>query len=309
MKGLYFIRRADLNQQPAHPQMDALKLLAKQGNLEIMYQRILKGASVWLTPMQREEDIEFFYVCQGSVCFTGANQRVELHAGDTFHTHGLEQEVVLDILADTDLLYISTMPIFDESANYQTELMQLLRQIDEKDHYTLQHSVNVRNYSIQLWQALPHRQTGSFGDVVLASLFHDVGKVAIPDEILKKPSRCTPEEYEIIKTHPQSTGELLSKRFQGNVVLYAAQHHERLDGSGYPLHLTAKDISFESRVIALADAFDAMTTSRGYNVPKGYEEAALELCSLPMFDREVADALLQIIREGKLISNTPVELE
>lgn len=309
MNGLYLIRRDELSQQPAHPQMDALKLLAKQGRMEIMYQRILRGASVWLTPGQNEEDLEFFYICSGSIHFTSGDWEATLGAGDTFHIHALTSEVVLDIREDTDLLYVSNSPVFDDSANYQSELFALLRRIDEKDHYTLQHSVNVRNYSLQLWKAFPQRQTGTFGDVVLASLFHDVGKIGVPDEILKKPGRCTPEEFEIIKTHAAASGELLAAHFPGKAVAYAREHHERLNGSGYPAHLTAEALSFESRVIALADAFDAMTTSRVYNQPKPYEQAALELCALPeQFDNELAQALLTLVREGRLVTNSPVEL-
>ena len=307
MNGFFFVRHDEMDAQPSHPQLDALKLLAKQGKLEIMYQKMMRGASVWLTPANNDEDIEFFYICSGMIHFVAGEWETTLHAGDCFHTKSLGCEVVLDILEDTDVLYVSTIPVFDSSTNYQTELFNLLRQIDEKDSYTLQHSVNVRNYTLQLWQMMPHRQTGAYGDVVVASLFHDVGKIIIPDSILKKPARFTPEEYEVIKTHAAASGELLSSHFPGKAVEYAAQHHERLDGSGYPGHLTADQLSFESRVIALVDAFDAMTTSRGYNTPKPFDVAALELCSLPhLFDHEIAEKLLELIRSDQLVSTPPV---
>lgn len=309
MKGLYITRKDELNQQPAHPQLDALKLLAKEGNLEIMRQHILRGASVWLTPSQDPKDIEFFYICSGCISFTRGDETVELHTGDSFHTHGLSNEIVLEIKEDSDLLYISTIPVFDENINYQNELFQLLRQIDAKDHYTLQHSVNVRNYSLQLWQMLPERHTCNFGDLVIAALFHDVGKCNIPDDILKKPSRCTPEEYEVMKTHAMETGTLLCGHYPELAVTFATQHHERLDGSGYPNHLTSEQIPFESRVIAIADAFDAMTSSRIYSSPRSFEEAALELCSLPhLYDAELCAVLLKLVRSGKLTENTPVTL-
>lgn len=281
MKGLYFTRRDELNQQPAHPQADALKLLAKQGDLEIMHQQILRGASVWLTPGDSDTAIEFFYICSGSIRFTCRDWNTVLSAGDCFHTRSLEQEVVLDILEDTDLLYVSNTPVFDGSAIYQTELINLLRAIDEKDHYTLQHSVNVRNYSLQLWQKFPQRQTGAYGDMVVSSLFHDVGKCHVPDEVLKKPGHYTPEEYSIMKRHAAASGEILTGHFPDAAAAFARLHHERLDGSGYPEGLRGDQIPFESRVIAVADAFDAMTTSRIYSAPRSMEDAALELCALP----------------------------
>lgn len=308
MKGLYFTRKDELNQQPAHPQSDALKLLAKHGGLEVMHQQILRGASVWLAPMPGQDELEFFHICTGCVRLTHGDWTITLRQGDSFHTHELSDEVVLDILEDTDLLYISTMPVFDDNANYQSELMQLVRQINEKDHYTLQHSVNVRNYTIQLWKQFPQRQTCSFGDLVVAALFHDVGKCTISDDILKKPGRCTPEEYEIMKTHAAASGDLLRGHFPDKSAVIASQHHERLDGSGYPNHLSGDQLCFESRAIALADAFDAMTTTRVYSNPKSFEVAALELCGLPhLYDNELAQALLALVRSGDLVATKPVE--
>lgn len=309
MKGLFFIRTDELKQQPGHPQMDALKLLAKQGKLEIMHQHILRGATVWLTPSSTPDELEFFYIISGTICFSSGDGDVTLHAGDSFHAQNLNEDIVLTITEDTDLLYVSTMPVFDESATYQAELFSLLRQIDAKDHYTLQHSVNVRNYSLQLWRAFPERQTASFGDLVIASLFHDVGKCRIADDILKKPGRFTPEEFDIMKTHAAMSGELLAAHLPGNAVLFAAQHHERLDGSGYPHHITAEHLPFESRVIALADAFDAMTTSRIYSSPRPMVDAAQELCSLPhLYDAEIAAKLLELVRSSQVVSNQPVKL-
>lgn len=309
MKGLYFTRKAEIDQQPAHPQMDALKLLAKQGSLEIMHQHILRGANVWLTPLPSHEDIEFFYICKGSLHYKKGDDVIILQTGDSFHTRGLDGDVVFDILEDTDLLYVSTIPVFDANANYQSELFNLLRQIDEKDHYTLQHSVNVRNYSMQLWSALPQRHTGTYGDMVVASLFHDVGKINIPDSILKKPYRCTDDEFTVMKMHAVYSGELLSEHFPGKAVLYAKQHHERLDGSGYPGHIPGDQLCFESRVIALADTFDAMTSKRVYQNPRSMEDAAAELCTLThLYDEELVYTLKRLVQSGMIAPTKPVQI-
>ena len=92
---------------------------------------------------------------------------------------------------DAELLYISTAPLFGESMDFQLELVHRIRQIDEKDHFTAQHSKNVMHYALALRKQLEQYCTASYGDMVLGSLFHDIGKCVIPDEMLKKPGRVT----------------------------------------------------------------------------------------------------------------------
>jgi HD-GYP domain-containing protein (c-di-GMP phosphodiesterase class II) len=132
--------------------------------------------------------------------------------------------------------------------------------------------------------------------VYYAGLLHDYGKIGVRDDVLLKPAKLTPEEYEHIKEHPQHTYRLLSKmRFPedlADVPLVAASHHERWDGSGYPRGLKGEQIPLGSRIVAIADAYDAITEERGYNEPDTPQMAVDELTLLSgsYFDPEVVEA-------------------
>lgn len=304
MKGLYLNHADSTAGAFQKAGFENLKLLAKCGNLEIMQQRIMRNATAWLVPSDTEDDMEFFYVCSGQVMFLvdGTEQRVS--PGESFYIRGLSAELLLHAEQDTELLYVSTMPVFDDNLGFQMELTKLIEQIDEKDHYTFRHSRNVMRYSVKLREALKDECTMDMEELVIASLFHDVGKCKIPDDILKKQGRLTAEEYEMMKLHSLESARLLATHYGERIVQIAGTHHERLDGSGYPEGLKADQLNFESRLVAVADAFDAMTTNRGYNRVKTFEDAAEELRNLPQqYDRHICDKLLELVRDGTIVGS------
>jgi HD-GYP domain-containing protein (c-di-GMP phosphodiesterase class II) len=141
----------------------------------------------------------------------------------------------------------------------------IIASLELKDPYTRGHSQRVARYSTILAE-----KTGSFTNYELkllnyACLLHDIGKVNIPDSILMKPGRLTEEEFEIIKTHPTvgSNAVIAMEGFE-ECVGVVLSHHERWDGKGYPNGLKGEEIPYSARITAIADAFDAMTTSRSY---------------------------------------------
>jgi putative nucleotidyltransferase with HDIG domain len=138
-------------------------------------------------------------------------------------------------------------------------------------------------------------------DIVVASLFHDIGKCRIPDEILKKKGRFLPEEYEIMKNHARYGAELLSTHYPESITDLVRNHHERLNGTGYPRGLKGDEISFGARILAVADSFDAMTTNRGYNDMRDFKSAAEELVSLPgEYDERIASMLVKLVEAGEI---------
>jgi HD-GYP domain-containing protein (c-di-GMP phosphodiesterase class II) len=149
--------------------------------------------------------------------------------------------------------------------NETPELMSILSDVCVHDTYIFTHSLNVTLYSLAIGieLKLPTRQ---LEDIGLGAIMHDIGKVAIPKEILLKPGKLTNEEFTVIKTHATEGFELL--RNAHNVPLLVAhcafQHHERLDGSGYPRGIREKDIHDYAKIIAVADVFDAVTSNRVY---------------------------------------------
>lgn len=180
------------------------------------------------------------------------------------------------------------------------EIISAIRRIvDAKDIYTRGHSDRVSRYAVLIARKLG-RDRRYCEQVRIAGLFHDVGKLSIPDEILRKDARLTDEEYEVIKTHSRNGADILSHITQFHAILPAVlSHHERYDGTGYPDGLKGEEIPEMARIIAAADAFDAMTSNRRYRQSLNFARAVEELRSGrgTQFDPHIVDVLLQVIQE------------
>jgi len=146
--------------------------------------------------------------------------------------------------------------------------------IELKDPYTRGHSERVAHYARLLAKATGKYNEDELSSFHYACLLHDIGKVNIPDEILMKPGKLTYEEFEVIKTHPVVGVEAV-KKVQGleQSLDVIKSHHERWDGKGYPEQLQGEEISYLARIVSVADAFDAMTSSRSYRSALPVEEA------------------------------------
>jgi putative nucleotidyltransferase with HDIG domain len=135
------------------------------------------------------------------------------------------------------------------------------------------------------------------GRVRLAGLLHDVGKIGVPDAILRKPGPLTPEERAVILRHPELGAQILEHPSLSDVQAWVGAHHERPDGQGYPLGLSGEAVPFEARIIAVADAYEAMTSDRAYRDAIGHERARDELRrhSGTQFDEQVVAAFLAVL--------------
>jgi diguanylate cyclase (GGDEF)-like protein/putative nucleotidyltransferase with HDIG domain len=174
-----------------------------------------------------------------------------------------------------------------------TALRALARALDLRDPTTQRHAERVAVLS----QRLAARLGWSDGDRARlgeAALLHDIGKIAIPAAVLFTPGALTDDEYAIVKTHAALGAEIAAQALDAEQVAWIAHHHERCDGGGYPDGLAGETIPRGARIIAVADAFDVMTTARHYREPVA-EEVALEQCARlagVQFAREVVDALV-----------------
>ena len=128
-------------------------------------------------------------------------------------------------------------------------------------------------------------------------MLHDIGKVGVPDSILKKPAKLTDEEFEIIKRHPELGAQILEHPSFADVRRWVGAHHERPDGRGYPHGICGDTLVLEARILAVADAYEAMTSDRCYRSSIGHTAAAAELerCAGSQFDERVVAALLAVI--------------
>jgi len=175
---------------------------------------------------------------------------------------------------------------------YNTTIENLMTALDLRDVETLGHSKTVAKYSEVLAEVSGIKNKTTLENIRRGALLHDIGKIAIPDSILLKPSELSSGEWEKIRLHP-SLGFGLIKEIKllkevGNIILY---HHERYDGTGYPKGLKKEDIPIEARIFAVADTLDAITSHRPYRKEKSFEKAKEEITnnSNSQFDPHMVD--------------------
>ncbi|MDD2501733.1 MAG: PAS domain S-box protein [Geobacter sp.] len=178
--------------------------------------------------------------------------------------------------------------------------------IEKRDPYTAGHQQRVA----QLAQAIAV-EMGDFDDdrikgIHTVGIIHDIGKLYVPNEILSKPGQLMDCEFELIKTHPQAGCEILQKiEFPWPIAQAVQQHHERLDGSGYPAGLVGEDILLEARIVGVADVVEAMSSHRPYRPCKGQKCALQEIEQGRggAYDSRVVDACLTVFKNGYLIAS------
>ncbi|WP_448203076.1 HD-GYP domain-containing protein [Azospirillum sp. sgz302134] len=172
--------------------------------------------------------------------------------------------------------------------------------LSQRDPYTAGHQERVAALSVAI-----ARRMGLAEDRVAAirtgALLHDVGKIGIPAEILSKPGRLSADEFNLVKSHARIGGTIVGKiDFESAIHAVVSQHHERLDGTGYPQGLRGDAIAVEARIVAVADVVEAMTSHRPYRPALGVEAAEAEIRALrgAKLDAGAVDACLAIIAEG-----------
>ena len=270
--------------------------------MEVILHRINGESVVWLFPASDPNASEYFFIHAGGVDLAMDDGLVSLGAGDSFTVSGLKRDVPVKMHGDAEILYVTNCPAFEAVSQFEVSLNDLLTRVNEKDNYTFRHSKAVLRYSLALYDAMQDDCPPiPRDDLAIAALFHDVGKCFVPVEILQKPDRLDHAELRYILRHPMDSGRMLLPKFGEQIAEIARNHHERLNGSGYPRGLLAEDISLSSQIVAVADVFDAMTTDRGYNTVKTFSEAAAELVSLPEeFDSRITQVLDRLVTSGAL---------
>jgi response regulator RpfG family c-di-GMP phosphodiesterase len=181
----------------------------------------------------------------------------------------------------------------------QATLEVLVVALDARENQTNLHSLRVQRFTLMLAKRFGYRQSG-MKQLSYGALLHDIGKIAIPDSILLKPAKLTPEEMQIVRHHAKYGYQVLSRiPHLQDAAMLALMHHERIDGTGYPMGLGGNEISIEARIFAVVDALDVITAGRPYCPARSLEEAREEIvrCTGTQFDSEVVDVFLSIPNE------------
>lgn len=182
-----------------------------------------------------------------------------------------------------------------------TSIKTLISVINAKDRYTYGHSERVVMFSRMLADKLNLSEREK-KDLVYGAYMHDIGKINIPVDILNKKMPLTKEEWEHLKQHPDQGADILrTVESLQSIIPLIRHHHEKYDGTGYPLGLRGEEIPYLVRVLTVIDSFDAMTSNRPYNKHRTYEEGFAELrrCSGTQFDPNIVEIFIEAINENK----------
>ncbi|MFN8157633.1 MAG: HD-GYP domain-containing protein [Candidatus Nanopelagicales bacterium] len=190
---------------------------------------------------------------------------------------------------------------------YEATMRSLIQAVETKDFYTRGHSERVSKASVLIGRRAGMRED-RVASLRYAGMLHDVGKLGVPTEVLQASGRLTDEQYEAIQQHPVRGREITKDlEFLGEAIEGIHLHHERIDGRGYPLGLKGSEIPEFARIIAVADAFDSMTTTRSYRGARSIEEAVQELreCKGSQFDPVMVEALIEALdQQGWELADT-----
>lgn len=224
------------------------------------------------------------------------------HKPDFTNTDRKLAEVLANQLASISNTYL----LMQSMGEFNQQLaMALIEAVEAKDPYTRGHSERVHFISMEIGRAMG-LPADELDDLHWGSLLHDVGKIGIPDAVLCKPSRLTPDEYTFIKVHPERSYEILRHiKHLERAVLGARHHQEMYDGKGYPHGLKGEHIPLHGRIIAVPDTYDSITSSRAYRAGRSHEVAMQEIERIS--GSQLDPAIVEVFK--KLVATEPEWLQ
>ena len=276
------------------------RLLVSHSRSEITEINLNKGSRFIITPA--DSVIETFYVLSGQLISEQFENHNLIEQGSYIVTDRLSEDYIFTASKNTRLLHITERPQFHTFSENISQLRELAVEVEVKDGYTADHCERLQNLSYATGQELGLSPANLYL-LDIGAYLHDVGKIRVPLSILNKPAKLTPDEWEVIKKHPLYGRELLDQTFMKEASTIVEQHHERLDGSGYPYGLSGNDLLIEASIVAVADTFDAMTTNRPYHKAATQAEALAEIQKYAgiHYPKEVVKAFCSALRAGKII--------
>lgn len=294
-KGLTVRQRGEYVEKVSSKSAD-VGLLSVHPQVEVTEINLNCDMRLTLTPAGTA--VETFYVIAGRIgCMLSSGLQI-LEPGDYIVTETLEEPTFLVAITTAKLLYVTSKPQFHSFSENLNELRQLAVEVESKDGYTAEHCERIHALSFATGQALA-LDSNSLFLLEFAAYLHDVGKISIPLTVLNKPSKLSSEEWTIVKKHPTVGRELLDKTFMKEAGRIVEQHHERLDGSGYPYGFSNNEVMVEAAIIAVVDTYDAMTTNRPYRKALSQEEAFNEIRKYSgiHYSKEVVQAFFAAVKK------------
>ncbi|WP_316572116.1 HD domain-containing phosphohydrolase [Neobacillus sp. YIM B06451] len=287
-----------------------ISLLARGDGTEFMVSNITKNNILYIYPSDSPNVTEFIYILDGHLICELNGEKIELGPGDYFTATNLEEPIHFSTITNVVYLWVITEPTFYQLSESLNSLKSIVEEVERKDKYTSKHSNRVTEYAMKIAKKLMFPKD-KLENLYIASILHDIGKINIPTEILNKPDRLSSEEFAFIKKHPVDGAEMVKDLYYEDTPTIIEQHHERLNGSGYPHGLKGDDILLEARIIAVSDSFDAMTEDRAYRKAYDIQYAVNELISMAdtHYDRKVVEAFVEILKEEGRLDNEMLKVK
>lgn len=257
-----------------------VRLLASGDGTEVAVGTFSSGDRLTLLPAGGDDAVsETYYILSGSLTWHGDGGGLTFSDGDCITVQGLGEPMILTASDEVRFLYVSSRPSFYQISDILGETMRLAEEVEIADGYTAEHCVRLQRLAYATGEAL-----GLRGARLLAldhgAYLHDLGKIKIPKAVLQKPGPLTADEWRLVRRHPVFGRELLETTSLRHAAPIVEQHHERIDGSGYPHGLSGDEVLVEASIVAVADTYDAMTTDRVYRRALGREAALEEIARL-----------------------------
>lgn len=222
------------------------------------------------------------------------------------HPFSLPDVELVSVLGGQAAAAIENARLYEKlEQSYLSTIVTLSGIAEAKDFYTDKHMKDIAEYSVDIARKLGLSEA-DVENIRMAALLHDLGKITVPDDILKKPGRLSEEEMEVIRKHPAHGAKMIeSIEPMKDAREIIRHHHEYYDGSGYPDGLRGEDIPLGARIIGVADAFDAMTSNRPYRKALPMDKVIKELKDFSgiQFDPDIVKVLILILREKGILEH------
>lgn len=270
--------------------------LFQDDKFQTIFYSLMSGETLTITPEPYPVSI-MAYVLEGKLSIHSKTYQEILNVHNSILLSDNQITYMIEALEFSKLLVITSTEV--QSADNSEDYLEILRKAERKDKGTWGHGRRVGKIAMRIAQ----EYDAAFDLISLgkAATLHDIGKINTPTEILLKPGKLTEEEFEVIKKHPIDSYEILKESCSSRVTQAVLQHHEKLDGTGYPYGLKGDEIGDDARIIAIADVFDAMTSIRSYHEAARDDYVLQYIESHPeAFDMRFVNILKKLVADGTI---------
>lgn len=300
-----------LNHNHRHGQYPVLRmtsglitLMGRWNNIAEALFSLNKGGSFCAQYNPENTNVESYILLDGEVDIEYRGTMTTMKVGETLDASCYDKIVTFYATSNAEILMKMDADFYEQLFFETLTLQTEMDAVSQVDGYTYHHCDRIRQYAIEVWKQMDQPKS-RLKLLRWGSYFHDIGKLAIPLEILNKPGKLTPDEWETMKSHSLIGASIMRTHpveWLKNAAFIVEQHHERYDGKGYPYGLKGDEISIEAAIVSVVDAFDAMTTERVYKQALTVEEAFAELIKGKgtQFHPDVVDRFIEIFQEKKL---------